>query len=35
MRTLQEDGIIKIRKGLTTVDEVVSVTGRKENVTRN
>ncbi len=28
MRTMQEDGVEKIKKGLTTVDEVISVTGK-------
>ncbi|MCK4244345.1 MAG: type II/IV secretion system protein [Candidatus Omnitrophica bacterium] len=30
MRTIQEDGIEKIKKGLTTVDEVIAVTGKVE-----
>ncbi|GAH56226.1 unnamed protein product, partial [marine sediment metagenome] len=30
MRTIQEDGIEKIKKGLTAVDEVISITGKAE-----
>lgn len=29
MKTMQEDGIEKVKKGLTTVDEVISVTGKE------
>jgi type II secretory ATPase GspE/PulE/Tfp pilus assembly ATPase PilB-like protein len=34
MRTLREDGLLKIAKGLTTIEEVLKVTGPDEPLNR-